>query len=121
MVSDAPSVFERQPAVIQFISKIHTVWDDTKVLEEKFGDYLVEARKTGNIWYVASLNGETPKDITVGFSFLGEGSFTAQILKDGPNAEKAGTEYLLENININKTTKLVLPVAKGGGFVVGVE
>lgn len=107
MLCDAPSVYEREPEITSFISKIPTVWDYTKVLEAQFGEYLVEARQTGKTWYVAGMNGETAREVTIDFSFLGEGSFTAQILKDGPNADRIGTDYLHETLPITKNSKLI--------------
>jgi alpha-glucosidase len=71
MLCDAPSVYEREPEITGFISKIPTVWDDTKVLEAKFGEYIVEARQTGKNWYVAGMNGEHAREVTIDFSFFG--------------------------------------------------
>lgn len=121
MLCDAPSVYEREPEITGFISKIPTVWDDTKVLEAKFGEYLVEARQTGKTWYVAGMNGEKTQEVTIDFSFLGDGTFTAQILKDGPNADRVGTDYLFESKQINKNSKLTLKMVSGGGFLICVK
>lgn len=121
MLCDAPSVYEREPEITSFISKIPTVWDETKVLEAKFGEYLVEARKTGDVWYVAGMSGELAKEIIIDFSFLGEGNYSAQILKDGPNSDRIGTDYLFENVPINKDSKYAINMAHGGGFIVKVS
>jgi len=120
MLCDAPSVYEREPEITTFISKIPTVWDETKVLEAKFGEYLVEARKTGNVWYIAGITGEKAKEITIDFSFLGEGNYNAQILKDGPNSDRIGTDYIFENASINKDSKCKINMAHGGGFIMKV-
>jgi len=121
MVCDAPSVYDREPEITSFISKIPTVWDDTKVLEAKFGKYLVEARKTGNSWYVAGMTGDTAKEVTIDLSFLGEGKFNAKILKDGPNSDRVGTDYVFENKDLTKDTKLTMNMVKGGGFVIYIK
>ena len=121
MLCDAPSVYEREPEITGFISKIPTTWDDTKVLEAQFGEYIVEARHTGKTWYVAGMNGEKAREVTIDFSFLGEGSFTAQILKDGPNADRVGTDYLFETMQITRNSKLALKMVNGGGFVISIE
>ena len=118
MLCDAPSVYNREPEITGFISKIPTVWDNTKVLEAKFGEYIVEARQTGKTWYVAGMNGEKTREVNLDFSFLGEGSFTAQILKDGPNADHVGTDYLFETVQVTKDSKLTLKMVNGGGFVI---
>lgn len=121
MLCDAPSVYEREPEITSFISKIPTIWDETKVLEAKFGEYLVEARKTGDVWYVAGMSGELAKEIIIDFSFLGEGNYSAQILKDGPNSDRIGTDYLFENAPITKDSKYAINMAHGGGFIVKVS
>lgn len=121
MLCDAPSVYDREADFTHFISKIPTTWDDTKVLNAEFGKYLVEARKTGEHWYVAGLTGETPKEVTVDFSFLKPGKYNAHILKDGANANRVGTDYLMQTIEINNESKLPLNMERGGGFVIRVN
>jgi alpha-glucosidase len=61
------------------------------------------------------------KQIVIDFSFLGEGNFNAKILKDGANSDRIGTDYLFENMQVNKTSKLTLKMEKGGGFVISVK
>lgn len=121
MLCDAPSVYNREPEITGFISRIPTVWDETKVLNAKFGEYLVEARQTGDNWYVAGLTGELAKEVTIDFSFLNDGIYNARILKDGPNADKVGTDYLFESREINRNTKLNIQMYSGGGFVISVS
>lgn len=118
MLCDAPSVYDREPEITGFISKIPTVWDDTKVLEAKFGEYLVEARQSGDRWYVAGMNGTTTREIVLDLSFLCEGTYSAQILKDGPNSDRVGTDYLFEKALVTKNSKLTLKMVNGGGFVI---
>jgi alpha-glucosidase len=121
MLCDAPSVYEREPEITTFISKIPTVWDKTKVLEAKMGQYLIEARQTGNIWYVAGLTGDLSKTTFVDFSFLNDGKYVATILKDGPNSEKIGTDYLFESVTVDKNSVLPIKMVNGGGFVIRVS
>ena len=121
MLCDAPSVNECEPEITGLIFKIPTVWDDTKVIVARFGEYIVEARQTGKTWYIEGMNGEHAREVNLDFSFLGEGSFTAQILKDGPNADRVGTDYLFETIQITKNSKLTLKMVNGGGFVISLK
>jgi alpha-glucosidase len=118
MVCDAPSVYDKEQEIAGFISKIPTVWDDTKVLEASFGEYLVEARRSGESWYVAGITGETAREVTIDFSFLGAGNFDATILKDGVNAGRVGTDYRFEKKQLTSASKLKIRMAKGGGFII---
>lgn len=121
MVCDAPSVYEKEPEVINFISKIPTVWDETKVLEGKFGEYITTARKTCDKWYVAGITGENEKEVIINFSFLEDSAYTAQILRDGQNADRIGTDYLLESREIDKYSKLNIKMVSGGGFAISLS
>jgi alpha-glucosidase len=118
MICDAPAAYEKEPDVIQFISKIPTTWDQTMVLDGNFTEYIIKARKKKNSWYVAGLNGESQRRYTLNPSFLEEGIYKAIILKDGKNSNRIGTDYMIETKNMNKNTVLEFKMEKGGGFIV---
>lgn len=63
-----------------------------------------------------NITNEKAQEVILDFSFLGEGNFTAQILKDGPNADRVGTNYLLETKQITNTSKLTVQMVGGGCF-----
>ena len=118
MMCDAPSVYEREPELTQFISKIPTAWDETLVIEAGFGKYVIEARRKGKEWYLAGLNGSIPKKGTIDLSFLGNQSYALNSVKDGPNSTKVGTDYLMETREANKGAAYTYEMVKGGGFIV---
>ena len=72
-------------------------------------------------WEAVAGTGEQEREVTLDFSFLGEGSFIARILKDGPNSDRVGTDYLFEEQKISMNDKLTLQMVSGGGFVVSVK
>jgi alpha-glucosidase len=121
MLCDAPSVYEREPKITEFISKIPTVWDDTKVLQANFGENIVVARRTGDVWYVAGLTGNYKINKLVDFSFLDNKNYKAKLLKDGPNASRIGTDYLFETLDISNKSSISIEMASGGGFVISLE
>lgn len=118
MLCDAPSVYEREPEIIRFISKIPTVWEETIVLQGIFGDFIVMARKTGNTWYAAGMNGEKSRKVEFDCSFLGEGTYTGRILKDGPNSDRVGTDFLMESQPVTRDSRFSMDMVQGGGFVI---
>lgn len=118
MLCDAPSVYEREPEITSFISKIPTTWDDTKILQAEFGSYLVSTRKIKDLWYVAGITGENSKTVALDFSFLNPGNYKATILKDGPNSDRIGTDYVWDSAEISEKSKLDISMAKGGGFII---
>lgn len=121
MLCDAPSVYEKEPEITRFISQIPTTWDDTNVLDAKFGEYLVTARKTGSDWYVAGLTDDNERTINIDFSFLDDKKYRATIVRDGANADRIGTDYLIENKEVDKNSILPLTMVKGGGLVMRIQ
>ncbi len=121
MLCDAPSVYNREPEITRFIAQIPTAWDDTRVLEAKFGEYVVIARKTKNTWYIAGITGEQKHVSTLDLGFVGKGSYKATILKDGQNADRIGTDYLLTSDKIDVTKPFAVNMVSGGGFVLKID
>jgi alpha-glucosidase len=55
MLADSPSNYYKAPEFASFISRIPTIWEDTKAITAKIGEQLVIARKNGKNWYLAGL------------------------------------------------------------------
>lgn len=54
-----------------FMKYVPTAWDDTKFIDGYPGKYIVMARRKGDKWYVAALNGEDKAiDIVIDLSFI---------------------------------------------------
>jgi alpha-glucosidase len=63
----------------------------------------------------------TPRDIEISFDFIDEGSYKATICKDGINADRYASDYVIEHLSINKSDKIKLHLAPGGGFFIKLE
>src|SRR5213075_3387355 len=61
MLADSPSHYLREPEVMEFLGPVPTVWDDTKVLAAKMGEYVVIARRHGRDWYVGAMTDWTAR------------------------------------------------------------
>ena len=113
-----PSDYLKEPEYTQFIADIPTVWDETKILEGKVGDYIITMRKseTGD-FYVAGMTDWSPRKFTIDLSFLGEGEYAAIIYQDGINADRDASDYKRIEIKVNRSTTLNIDMAPGGGWV----
>lgn len=116
MLADAPSNYRKEPESLAFLSRVPTVWDETRVLTAKVGEYIVTARRSGRDWYLGALTNWTARDIEVDLSWLGAGSFTADVFRDGPNAGRVGVDYERAELSLMAGDKLTLRLAPGGGF-----
>jgi alpha-glucosidase len=103
--------------VLQFLSEVPTVWDETRALDGKVGDYALVARRKGETWYVGAITDWTGREVSLDFSFLGDGNYTLEIFADGPNANRVGSDYIKNTRQITKNDKLTIQMAPGGGWV----
>ena len=87
-LADRPESFLSQPAEIrQFLSTLPAAWDDTRFVCGYPGEYAVLARRSGDTWYLAGINGtDQPKTIllpTGGWNKGKKGNVT--VYADGSN------------------------------------
>jgi alpha-glucosidase len=61
------------------------------------------------------------RDLTLDFSFLPEGRFTAEIFRDGINADRDATDYKREIIPVDHSSQLKLHLAPGGGLAIRIR
>ncbi len=121
MLCDAPSNYMRELESTEFIANIPTVWDESIVLDGKMGEYIVTARRAGNVWYVGGITDWTARDIEVDCSFLGDKTYDATLFKDGVNAHRVGRDYKCESFRIKNDSKLKIHLAPGGGFALKIK
>lgn len=121
MLSDNPTVYMKEQECTDFIAKIPTTTDQTVALDGKVGEYAAIARKKGDTWFVGAMSNWNPREITLDFSFLGEGNYRAIIFKDGINADRDATDYKAEEAIVTSSEKLKIQLAPGGGWVARIE
>lgn len=119
MLADAPTAYEKEPDILQFLSEVPTIWDETLPLQGEVGEYVVMARRQGNDWYVGGMTGWNPREINLKFDFLEHGkSYQAYLLKDGINADKNPEDYVKEEWQIQADDELTIQMMPGGGFAI---
>ncbi|HSK08400.1 MAG TPA: glycoside hydrolase family 97 protein [Vicinamibacterales bacterium] len=118
MLADSPSNYRREPDSLAFLAAVPTVWDETRVLSAEVGGHILVARRAGKEWYVGGLTSWTPRDLDVDLSFLGPGAFAADIHRDGPNADRAGVDYVRERRPVTAADRLRVHLAPGGGLAI---
>lgn len=121
MAADLVEHYEANPKPLQFIRDVGVDWEKTLVLNGEVGDYVTIARKereTGN-WFVGGITDESARTLNLTFDFLDDNqTYEVVIYKDGNNAhwDKNPLDINIENIELNKDSKLTVKLAEGGGF-----
>ena len=116
MLADSPSNYIHEPEAMAFLGPIPSVWDDTKALDGKISEYVAVARRSGRDWYVGAMSDWTARELELDFSFLPDGNFYMEAYQDGANADRQASDYKLVELQVNKTTKLKIKLAPGGGW-----
>jgi alpha-glucosidase len=79
---DQPSAYQGEPE-IEFLDKVKTVWDDTKVIDGRVGEFVTIARRSGDEWFVGSITNTQERKITIPTSFLEKGKkYTLKMYQD---------------------------------------
>lgn len=113
MLCDSPSNYTDEQECTDFIASVPTVWDETRVLDAKLGEYIVTARRKGDRWYIGGITNWNPRDMVLDLSFLPEGT-QLDVFIDGANAHRNARDYRRQTMTASKQLKL--HVAPGGGF-----
>ena len=114
MLSDYPESYDHQPGM-EFLEKVPTVWDETRVPNGEPSKYVTVARRHGNIYYLGSMTNWDARDLEVPLSFLGSGEYQAQIFADGADADRVATSLDITSRRVSSGETLKLHLAPGGG------
>jgi len=117
MLCESPSLYYREQETVDFISRLPTVWDETRVLESAVSDYLLLARRRGDTWYLGAMTDASPRELTLDLSFLEAGSYSLEVLRDGANAHRYAPDYALERMEVEAGDEIPIRMVGGGGWV----
>lgn len=121
MLADNPTIYRREQECTRFIASIpNGPIDETRILQGRMGDYIVTARRVGDNWYVGGMTDWNAREITLDFSFLGNGTYQATLFTDGINADKQAEDYRSESFTLTNSAQRPLRMAPGGGFAMSI-
>ena len=111
MLADAPTAYQKEPEIMQFLSVVPTVWDNTIVLDAKVAEHVVLAREKDNVWYLGAMTGSVGQTLSIDLEFLGDGNFEMEVWRDGDKTRENGMSYeYLKEDNVNGEMKYVFVI-----------
>jgi alpha-glucosidase len=106
---------DRGDPELEFFRHVPTVWDDTKVINGKIGEYATVARRSRDDWFVGTINDDTARHLSVPLSFLTPGQrYIAHIYADDP-AVPTRTHMAMTTRPVDSHAILDAPLEAGGG------
>ncbi len=116
-LADKPESYKLLPEVVNYLKTIPSTWDEIKYLSGTPGKDMILARRSGNTWYIAGINGEnTVKELEVNFLSLK--------LKPQASATMIADIKDRNDISVSKrevNVPLKIKMAAYGGFVAVVK
>ncbi|MBQ7268572.1 MAG: glycoside hydrolase family 97 catalytic domain-containing protein [Bacteroidales bacterium] len=114
MLCDSPSRYEADPACAEFLYRVPTVWDETRVLDAKVGEYIVTARRKGSVWYIGAMTDWSEREFTIDLAALCGGPASVEAWEDGPDASDNAQSWRKKTCS--GASSLTVHLAPGGGW-----
>jgi alpha-glucosidase len=118
MLCDAPNKYEKNMESFSFMAGVPVVWDDTVGLGGCPDSFAAVARRKGDVWYAAAMTNAEGRDFLLDTSFLGSGTWKAEMFRDAPESDTVPEKFVHERFEVKAGARLPVKMAKGGGFVV---
>lgn len=115
---DSPTRYnasEENRTCISFMGRFPTVWDETVVIDAALGQRIVVARRKGQDWYVAGINGSAARQMTLPLGFLGSGEWSVDLIKDAADSDEYPEKFVHESYDLTSSS-LDIRMASAGGF-----
>lgn len=73
---------KQKKEILNYLSQVPATWDKTEVIDASVGDYIIMRRKKGDTWYVAAMDDENPRSLSLDLSFLEQETYDVAIFSD---------------------------------------
>ncbi|MDF7801304.1 glycoside hydrolase family 97 catalytic domain-containing protein [Pontiellaceae bacterium B1224] len=115
---DAPEEYAKKLDLFEFLKVMPVTWDDTLIPNSKIGEYITTARRSGDTWFVGSVNNQEARTLEISLDFLEPGkTYAATLYLDAPDAH--GLEnpeaYEIKTKTVKKDDVVQAKMALGGG------
>lgn len=102
--------YRDRPVAEKFLDQVPASWDQTELLAGAPGEEAVIARQSGDRWFVGGIRDASAGTVRLGTSFLGDGSWTLDIVED------RGGKLRHRTRTIEAGDEVRIPVENDGGF-----
>ena len=115
---DAPEEYEKKDDLFDFIRRMPTTWDETRIVNSRIGHSITTARRKGQEWFVGSVINEAGGELPIELDFLEPGlSYDVTYYEDAPETDCNSNReaYQIRSGTIQKGETIAAKLAPGGG------
>jgi hypothetical protein len=118
-VAMQPNNLDELPQVeLDFLKRLPTTWDETRLVDGYPGRYVVLARRHADQWYVAGLNAlKEPLVLTIDLPEFQAGTTVSQVV-DVPAKKGGAASVALQSLKVDKKGKAKVTIQPNGGIVI---
>jgi alpha-glucosidase len=117
---DSPTNYRGQPG-IEFYRGLPTTWNETRALDAKAMEHLVQARRKGNGWWLAAMNKQEPLTLSVKLDFLSPGNYVLRSFADTPESSERPAAIAESTRTVTAKDTLEIHMETAGGYVAAIE
>ena len=99
---------------LKFWRDCPTVFDESIALDGIPGEYIVQARRFGQDWFVGAMTNTDPRTVTIPTDFLPKGKYEVDIYNDAPTLDTQ-TKVKTEKIKVKSGKPITLNLQPSGG------
>lgn len=115
MVCDYPAAYEGEPG-FDFIRKVPTTWDETRVIAASVGEFIVIARRKGNDWFLGGITNHEGRELHLGLDFLSPGkAYTMTTYTDPVDALDYPNHLMVKTKIVTSTDSHDVALSAAGG------
>ena len=115
---DLPNAYKGEQE-LDFWKHCPTVWEESKALQGEIGEFVVQARRSGDDWFVGAMTGLQARDITINTAdFLQKGKkYRVEIYNDDPALNtRTKVSSTVQTLKAGKVLKLHLQPSGGAAL-----
>ena len=115
---DLPNAYKGEQE-LDFWKYCPTVWDESKALQGEIGEFVVQARRSGDDWFVGAMTGLQARDITINTAdFLQKGKkYRVEMYNDAPMLNtRTKVASTVQTLKAGKVLKLHLQPSGGAAL-----
>lgn len=111
---DKPAMSNNEPE-LEFWEKIPATWEESIALQGTPGNYITMARRSGQDWFIGTLNNDAARTIRLSFDFLPSGKkYTATFYNDDDTVSSKTKVGIRKEVVDSKTVKEISLKTAGG-------
>jgi alpha-glucosidase len=118
-IPDAPEAYAAKADLFEFIQKMPVgLWDESRILNSKIGDYITTARRHGKEWFVGSVYNQQGGTLEINLDFLDanqEYEVTFYEDTEETNCKTNPEAYRIRTGTVKKGDVIKAVLAPGGG------